>query len=154
MKVMVVFCWLFLGACVVKAQDLYVFEGSSVTFPEKIDVYYPNPKVSLSEDLCMKLALFDMIYTKKIDPSTRKVMSSTEIIKPDLYYSIRKLADYYCKCLKKGQMVHENAEIELKSILDKCIQIVSKDTAPIEAELRAANNPAEIVGVFNKIIIK
>lgn len=152
MKVMVVFCWLFLGAYLVKAQDLYVFEGSSVTFPGKIDVYYP--KVSLSEDLCVKLALFDMIYTKKIDSSTRKVMSSTEIIKPDLYYSIRKLADYYCKCLKKGQMVRENAESELKSILDKCIQIASKDTAPIEAELRAANNPEEIVGVFNKIVIK
>jgi hypothetical protein len=51
-------------------------------------------------------------------------------------------------------MVRENAENELKSILDKCIQIVSKDTTPIEAELRAANNPAEIVGVFNKIVIK
>jgi hypothetical protein len=81
-------------------------------------------------------------------------MASTEIIKPDLYYSIRKLADYYCRCLKKGSMTREKAEDILKSVLDKCIQIASKDTTPIEAELRAANNPQEIVGVFDKIIIK
>jgi hypothetical protein len=51
-------------------------------------------------------------------------------------------------------MTREKAEDTLKSVLDKCIQIASKETAPIEAELRMANNPQEIVGVFDKIIIK
>lgn len=134
-----------------KAQDLYVFEGTEVRFPV-IDCFHQE--VYLSEDLCLKLAQFDLMYTKKIKNSTQRVMPSTEIIKPDLYYSIRKLADYYCKCLKKGIVTPEKAEKELKSILDKCIQIASRDTTPIEAELRAANNPQEIVGVFNKIIIK
>lgn len=151
MKLVVGFLFLFFMAFATEAQDLYVFEGTSTEIPE-IDKYHQ--KVYLSEDLCLKLAQFDMIYTKKIDSSTRKVMPSTEIIKPDLYYSVRRLADHYCKCLKKGSMVREKAEDELKSILDKCIQIASKDTAPIEAELRAANNPTEIVSVFNKIIIR
>lgn len=151
MKVLVGFCFLFLSVLLVKAQDLYVFEGSSVDFPEKIDKNYP--KLYLSDDLCLKLAQFDMTYTKRIDPAARRVMSSVEIMKPDLYYSIRKLADYYSKCLKKGSMAQEKAENELRSILDKCIQIASQNTAPIEAELRAANNPKEIVGIFDKIVI-
>lgn len=151
MKLLVGFFFLILIAFDAKAQDLYVFEGSAIEFPE-IDQYHQE--VYLSQDLCLKLAQFDMVYTKKMDHSSLKVMPSTEIIKPDLYYSIRRLADYYCKCLKKGVVTKEKAENELKSVLDKCIQIASKDTAPIEAELRAANNPQEIVDIFDKIIIK
>lgn len=132
-------------------QDLYVFEGTEVEFPV-IDRFHQQNY--LSQDICLKLAQFDLVYTRKIKDSAQRIMASTEIIKPDLYYSIRKLADYYCKCLKKGIVTQEKAENELKSILDKCIQIASKDTTPIEAELRAANNPQEIMGVFNKIIIR
>lgn len=151
MKLPAIFLLLSLISLTVKSQDLYVFESSSVEFPEinqfRQDVY-------LSKDLCLKLAQFDLVYTRRIANPTQNVMASTEIIKPDLYYSIRKLADYYCKCLKKGNITREKAEDTLKTVLDKCIQIASKETAPIEAELRAANNPQEIVSVFDKIIIK
>ncbi|MEL7586343.1 MAG: hypothetical protein AAGU19_06475 [Prolixibacteraceae bacterium] len=134
-----------------KAQDLYVFESTEVQCPA-VDVFHQENYLSV--DLCRKLAQFDLVYTRKIKNSAQRIMASTEIIKPDLYYSIRKLADYYCKCLKKGIVTQEKAERELQSILDKCIQIASKNTTPIEAELRAANNPQEIVGIFDKIIIK
>jgi hypothetical protein len=151
MKVCVGFFFLVLVTFTVKAQDLYIFESSAVEFPE---INQFRQEVYLSKDICLKLAQFDMVYTKRIDRSTKQIMPSTEIIKPDLYYSIRKLADYYCKCLKKGIVSKEKAEDVLKSVLDKCIQIASKDTTPIEAELRAANNPQQIVSVFDKIIIK
>jgi hypothetical protein len=151
MKLLVGFSFLILMTFAVKAQDSYVFEGTVIDFPE-INRYHQE--VYLSKDLCLKLAQFNLIYTKKIDRSTDKTIPSTEIIKPDLYYSIRKLTDYYCKCLKKGIVSHEKVEDELKSVLDKSIQIAYQDTRPVEAELRAANNPQEIVGIFNKIIIK
>jgi hypothetical protein len=151
MKLLAGIFFLVLITFTAKAQDLYVFESSAVEFPE---INQFRQEVFLSKDICLKLAQFDMVYTRRIDRSTRQVMPSTEIIKPDLYYSIRKLADYYCKCLKKGIVSKEKAESVLKSVLDKCIQIASKDTGPIEEELRAANNPQEIVGVFDKIIIK
>ncbi|MGV8096643.1 MAG: hypothetical protein AB2L24_32705 [Mangrovibacterium sp.] len=151
MKVFVGFFFLVLITFTAKAQDLYVYEGSAIEFPV---INQFRQEVYLSKDLCLKLAQFDLVYTKRIDRSGKQVMPSTEIIKPDLYYSIRKLADYYSKCLKKGIVSREKAEDVLSSILDKCIQIASKDTAPVEAELRSANNPQEIVSVFDKIIIK
>jgi len=151
MKLLSGFIFFILISLVAKAQDQYVFESSIVEFPE---INQFRQDVHLSKDLCLKLAQFDMVYTKRIDRYASQVMPSTEIIKPDLYYSIRKLADYYCKCLKKGIMTKEKAEDILESVLDKCIQIASKETGPIENELRAANNPQEIVSVFDKIIIK
>ncbi|MGV8139498.1 MAG: hypothetical protein AB2L20_30240 [Mangrovibacterium sp.] len=151
MKLPGLFLLIMLIAFTAKSQDLYVFESSAVEFPE---INQFRQETYLSRDLCLKLAQFDMVYTRRIVNSTQKAMASTEIIKPDLYYSIHKLADYYCKCLKKGNLTREKAEDTLKSVLDKCIQIASKETAPIEAELRAANNPHEIIGVFDKIIIK
>lgn len=151
MKLPGIFLFFTLITFTAKSQDLYVFESSAAEFPE---VRQFRQEVYLSKDLCLKLAQFDMVYTRRIVNPARNAMASTEIIKPDLYYSIRKLSDYYCKCLKKGNMTREKAEDTLKSVLDKCIQIASKETAPIEAELRMANNPQEIVGVFDKIIIK
>ncbi|WP_163711841.1 hypothetical protein [Mangrovibacterium lignilyticum] len=56
--------------------------------------------------------------------------------------------------MKKGILQKEIAEDEFRKILEKCLMIVEKDTTPLEAELRATNNPAEIVGVFDKIVIK
>ncbi len=134
-----------------KAQDLYIFESSKIEIPE-INQYRQD--ANLSRELCLKLAQFDLMYTNRIDRSTRQIMPSTEIKKPDLYYSIRKLTDYCCKCIKKGSMPREKAEDVLKSVLDKSIQIASLDTTPVEAELRTANNPQEIIRIFDKIVIK
>ena len=55
---------------------------------------------------------------------------------------------------RKRQNRKENAEDEFRKILEKCIQIVQEDTSPLEAELRATSNPVELVGIFDKIVIK
>lgn len=151
MKLAVMFLFFSLSVLAAKAQDMYIFESSTVDVPE---ISQFRQEVPLSKELCMKLAQFDLLYTRRINRSSNQVMPATQIIKPDLYYSIRKLADYYCKCLRKGIISKEDAEGVLKNILEKSIQIALRDTAPIEAELRLANNPQEIVGVFDKIIIK
>ncbi len=137
----------FAGWC----QEQYVFDSRPVKYPEVKEC--PRDEY-LSKDVRVKLAQFDLIYTKTIDPNSSRFIPSMEIKKPDLYYSVQKLSKYYCKCLKKGIISKEEAENQFKNILDKCIQIFARDTSPIEAELRATNDPKDIVSVFNKIIIR
>ncbi len=145
-------CSLFLLlALFTHGQTKYVFQMCDVNCPK---VEKCQGDQFLSEDVQIKLEQFNLIYTKKIDIDGPRCFQSTEIDKPDLYYSVQKLSNYYRKGLKKGTIDKAEAESELKSILDKCIQIFSKDTTPIEAELRAASNPKDIVSIFDKIIIK
>lgn len=133
------------------AQDNYYFESTPVVFPKVSDCPEDN---YLSKNVLIKLEQFNQIYTKKVELGGPQYIMSTEIIKPDLYYSIQKLSKYFCKSMKKGTITKDEAEAELVAILDKCFQIFSQDTTPIEAELRAVNNPEAIVGIFDKIVIK
>ena len=149
---LLLFCLFFIFLSVVgRCQKQYVFDSRPVKYPEVKEC--PDDEY-LSRDVRMKLAQFDLIYTKTIDPTSSRFIPSMEIIKPDLYYSVQKLSKYFCKCLKKGTIPKQEAENQFRNILDKCIQIFSCDTGPIEAELRATNDPKDIVSVFNKIVIR
>lgn len=151
MKLLVLAFILVLLSHYAKAQIEYVFESTPVKFP-KVDECPQNDY--LSKDVRIKLEQFNLVYTKKVEIGAPQFISSIEIIKPDVYYSIQKLSKYYCKCLKKGIISQAAVEDELAAILDKCFQIFEKDTKPIEAELRATNNPEDIVNVFDKIVIR
>ena len=133
------------------AQENYIFEGVPVIYPKIVDC--PQNQY-LSKDVRVKLEQFNLLYSKKVSMGAPDFQTSIEIIKPDVYYSVQKLSKYFCKCLKKGTIQKEKVEDEFKDILEKCLQIAQKDTSPIEAALRSTNNPVEIVGIFDKIIIK
>lgn len=135
-----------------EAQDHYVFKADpKFTIPNIIEC---PANQYLSEDLRIKLAQFNQVYSKKISMGAPEFQTSIEILKPDLYYSVQKLSKYFCKCLKKGTIQKEAAENEFTKILEKCILIVKEDTSPLEAELRSTSNPVELVGIFDKIVIK
>jgi len=150
MRMLVVFFFTVCISLCASAQDKYVFKADTLVCPSVAEC---PPNQYLSKELRVKLEQFNLLYSKKIDLAGQNFPTSTEIIKPDLYYSVQRLSRYFCKCMKKGTISKENAETEFRSILEKCLLIVQKDTAPLEAELRITNNPAELVGVFDRIVI-
>ncbi|PTN09329.1 hypothetical protein [Mangrovibacterium marinum] len=151
MRTLWIVCFLISIAWGTEAQEKYVFHADSLSFPI-IEECPPNEYLSI--DTRIKLAQFNQMYSREINMGAPNFQTSVEILKPDLYYSVQKLSKYFCKCLKKGIIKKDEAEIEFRSILDKCMLIVQKDTSPLEAELRATSNPSEIVGIFEKIEIQ
>ncbi len=151
MRIVLIACFFIGIAWSVKAQDKYVFQADSLCLPT---VEECPPNQYLSEDLRVRLAQFNQLYSKEINMGAPDFQTSIEILKPDVYYSVQKLSKFFCKCMKKGVIKKEDAENEFRSILEKCMLIVKKDTTPIEAELRATSNPMDIVGIFDKIEIQ
>jgi len=133
------------------AQERYYFEKTPEIFP---DISECPENEYLSKEVSIKLEQFNQLYTNQVERKGAHYIASTEIIKPDLYYSIQRLSKYFCKCMKKGMIKKDEAERELLVILEKCLQIASQDTRPVEAELRAANDPNAIVEIFDKIVIQ
>lgn len=150
MKILI-FGLLILITASLKAQETYHFKKIACNFPvvDKCD-----HKDILGDTLVEKLEQFDQVYTKTVNCGPPAYHSSTEIEKPDLYYSIQKLTAYYRKCLKKETLTKEKVEKNMVDILNKCMLIYSQNTQHVEQELRSANNSKEIIGVFNKIIIE
>ena len=153
MKKLLLFTLATLFITISYAQVNYVFQVDSLVCPkiyedECHDVPY------MSKALSVKLAQFDKVYTKTVDCGPPAHMSSIEIAKPDVYYSVKKLSKYYCKGLKKGKLNIDKAESELSSILDKCMAIYAQETKPIESELKTAAKPEDIILVFDRIILE
>jgi len=95
---------------------------------------------------------FFEIYTDTI-PCYGRDIPSIHIKKPDLYYSIKKISNYYSKCIKKGLISENQVEKEFKTILEKCILIYPDNTKKLEADLRSNNHPKNIIKIFRMVKI-
>jgi hypothetical protein len=133
------------------AQDVFQFKNIACNFPE---VKECDSDDLLGEVLTQKLEQFKLVYTKTVNCGPPAYIVSTEIQKPDLYYSVQKLIKHYRKCLKKETLPKEKIENEMAEIINKCLLIFNQETGSVEQELRAANNSEEIIGIFKKIIIE
>lgn len=149
MKLLVFVILLFVVASA-KAQDRFQFKKITCNIPE---IEKCDHRDVLGDTVARKLQQFKMVYTKTINCGP-PAYTSTEIEKPDLYYSVQKITNYYRKCAKKETMPKDLIEKNMVDILNKCLLIFSQNTKPVEQELKTANNSKEIIGVFKKIIIE
>ncbi|MGQ7869940.1 hypothetical protein [Sunxiuqinia sp. sy24] len=141
----------FLIALSSKAQETFQFKQTTYDFPEIEECNYDK---LLGERLSIKLEQFNRVYTKKVNCGPPNYISSLEIQKPDLYYSIQKLTKHFRKCKKKAILSQDKIEKEMVEIINKSILIFNQKTDSVEQELRQANNSKEIIGVFERIIIE
>lgn len=150
MKILIISLLLLSTICT-KAQDCYLFRNLACNLPE---IKSELDEDELGKSIAIKLNQFNHVYTKRINCGPPGYIISTEIQKPDLYFSIQKLSKYYRKCLKKQKLTQIIIESEMLDILNKCLLIYSQETKLLEQDLRAANNSKDIIRVFNKIIIE
>ena len=150
MKILI-FGLLILFSASLKAQSTYQFKKIACNLPvvDKCD-----HQDILGDTIAKKLEQFNRVYTKKVNCGPPAYNSSTEIEKPDLYYSIQKVTAYYRKCVKKETLPKEKIEKEMVDIINKCLFIFPQNTKPLVDDLRSANNSKEIIDIFNKIVIE
>jgi len=130
-------------------QDGYIFNSHPITPVIKTQCSFNK---YFSPDLNLKLSQFFDIYTDTI-PSYGRDLPSIQIKKPDLYYSVKRISDYYSKCIKKGLLPEGQAEKEFKNILEKCIIIFPDNTDKLEADLRSNKNPENMIKLFKMVRI-
>jgi hypothetical protein len=133
------------------AQEVFQFQGASCQIPEIKECAHDK---LLGETISVKLEQFNQIYTKKVNCGPPSYISSVEIKKPDLYYSVQKLTHHYRKCMRKDILSLEKVEKEMIEIINKSIAIFNQKTDSVEQELRQANNSKEIIRVFDRIVIQ
>ena len=138
-------------SCPLRAQQKYVFEETEVHIPDSNSIV--NNKY-LSAHLNKKLNEFYELYTKQVDMGAPYYQKTTEIFKPDVYYSVQRVSDYFSKCLKRGKLSPQKVDREFDSILGKALQIFSRQTGQLETELRKNNSPLKIIAVFNRVVIQ
>jgi len=149
MKIFLIFCLIFLFSESSWCQDGYVFKSHPLK--PCIETQCTFNKY-FSPDLNLRMGQFIDTYTDTI-PSYGRDIPSVQIKKPDLYYSIKKISNYYSKCIKKGILPEDQVEKEFKTILEKCIIIFPDNTEKLEADLRSNKHPENIIKIFRMVKI-
>jgi len=149
MKIFLTFCFIFLFSELSWCQDGYIFKSHPIKPCVEMQCSFNK---HFSSDLNFKLGQFIKTYTDTIHSYGRD-LPSVQIKKPDLYYSIKRISDYYSKCIKKGKIPEDQVEKEFKTILEKCILIYPDNTDKLEADLRSNNQPENIIKIFRLVKI-
>ena len=106
-------------------------------------------------DVGKKLVLIHSRYTKVQPPTPVSPVEQTIVYKQEIYYSIKKLNKYYVKATKKNSLENvDSAKADFNYCLNLALMISSKNTSALEAKLRNAKKPDEIVKVYKSVVLQ
>jgi hypothetical protein len=118
----------------------------------RLKIDYANAGThALGSEVARKMLLLQETYTYMERGTLMAPGDKTIVKKPDIYYSVKKLNNYYKKAVKKGTIDEKQAAKNLTSAVDKSYSIFYEDTKKFEEYLRAQKNPEDIQKAFDLI---
>ncbi len=138
----------------VNGQERFTFQnqlGDTVHFhinPNDIGSHF------LGDQMAIKYYRLQETYTYVEKGSVTNPGERTVIMKPTIYYSLKRLNSHYKKQLKKGEIDSSEAVEELGWYFDVGFAIYEQDTSELEKALKSAKKPDEIVQVFAHVVLK
>ncbi len=107
------------------------------------------------DEAARKFAVLKNLYTF-VDPASDAASRSvtTTVLKPSIFHSINRLNNYFRKEVRRANLDMNVARQKLISVLDIGLSVYDQPTASLEAELREAKKPCEIIAVFDRVILK
>jgi hypothetical protein len=120
------------------------------TLSAKVDYAYAGTHI-LGTQVARKLLLLHETYTYVESGTLTAPGDKTIVKKPDIYYSIKKLNNYYKKAVKKGIIDQKQAAKNLTSAIDKSYSMFYEDTQKFEEYVRAQKKPEDIQKAFDQV---
>jgi len=108
----------------------------------------------LGDDIAQKMYRVKETYTYIEAGTPSSPGDKTQVKKPVIYYSIKKLNTYYKKQLKKGELDKTEAYNRMARYLDVVYSIYNEDTTMLEDELRSAKKAPDIDKVFARVVLE
>lgn len=97
--------------------------------------------------------LMEKQYITKQNVIPGDPMMRTVVLKPNVYYSTRKLEKYFKQMVKDKSITLDDAAKEMEHILEVALAIVdTEDISSFEISIaRNKNNTEKLVGIFNQV---
>lgn len=135
-------------------QDNFIFENSLRDTASFVQEDFALESHYLGEQMALKYTRMRKTYTYVTEGTPTQPSSQTIVTKPTIYYSLKKLNNYYKKQLKKGEIDTGTAVEELGWYFDVGFAIYPQNTDEFEEALKKAKKPDEIAGVFAQVEFK
>ena len=145
-------CALAVGSRAQESDSFYFYNNmesvDTDADPLMIKDHYLGPEIGL------KVYLFNNMYTKVEEATDFNPVDKTVVFKPAIFYSMKKLNNYYKKAVKKGIVSEQEAKDKLNSYLDICLSIYLQETAYFESELKKYKKTEDIDAVYSRVILE
>jgi hypothetical protein len=105
----------------------------------------------LGQIIARKMHLFKETYTYIEEGTPMSPGQKVIVLKPEIYYAVRKINTYYKKQIRKGQLDEVAAIDKLARILDISYSIFDQDTEELEEYLSNLRKPEDLEKAFEKI---
>lgn len=102
----------------------------------------------LGQEIAYKFHLVEKLYTLKSPIGPGNPGMKTVIQKPDIYNCIYKINNYLKKQTKKGEILEEQAQMDMNHFLSVAIAVISQNTEEFEAALNSASSLAEQIKIL------
>jgi hypothetical protein len=108
----------------------------------------------LGEQLALKYSRIQETYTYEQQGTVTNPVTRTVVMKPAIYYSLKKLNSYYRKQLKKGKIDSSEAIRQLGWYFDIGFAIHGQNTTKFEDALQEARKPDRIAELFTQVVLE
>ena len=147
-----VLCALTVGS---RAQEVenFTFYNDLDRVDTKVDpLMVPNHY--LGPEIGLKTYLLKGLYTEVEEGNEINPVDKTIVFKPAIYYSMKKLNNYYKKAVKKGIVTEQEAKDKMNTYLDICLSIYMQETNQFETELKKYKKTEDIDAVFSRVVME
>ncbi len=112
------------------------------------------PNHYLGPEIGLKYYLLSKMYTEVEEGNEINPVDKTIVFKPAIYYSMRKLNNYYKKAVRKGMVSEQTAKDKMNAHLDVCLSIYLQETDDFETELKKYKKTEDIDAVFSRVVLE
>lgn len=135
-----------------KENDKYYFRDETADYdfnqrPTGMGEHY------LGDDIAIKMYVLKDAYTYIEKGTPMSPADKTIVVKPVIYYSLKKLNNYYKKLLKKDQIEDSLAYEKLNNYILIGLSVRHQETDKLEEELREMRKPEDIESVLDKVVL-
>jgi hypothetical protein len=136
-------------------------DGKIYKFRDNL-AYYTNVTIDVDEveshylgqQIAEKMYLLKDAYTSVQQATPTSPSEKTIVEKPTIYYAVNKLNRKYKREIRKGHIEEHQVKENLSGVIIKALSLLHAETEAFEAELKKAKSPAEIMLVFNKVVVE
>jgi len=108
----------------------------------------------LGVEVAKKLVLFNERYKRIVPATPTSPVEKTDILKPTIYNSIKKIDRYYTKGINKELIQVDSVRADFISCLNVVLICHSKNTILLEKRLKEAKTPEAMVEVYKSVILE
>lgn len=148
-----IFGFVLLKASAQQAPDTLYFDyrvdNAVINSPDLM--YGSHP---FGENIARKLGVIHNTYTYVVPGDPSSPGHKTTVVKPIIYYAVKKVNSYYRKLVKDKVMDQAIAAGQLNHVFEVAISVFSQPTSSLEAELKKYKKPEDLAAVFQRVKIK